>query len=916
MSNVRVSLTTCVVNNAVGSSIANPSLIPQVLARARTDSSGYYKFGNAVPAGEYSVTFHYCVNQIIIGSGGGGGGTTDDTTGFAANPCYTGSKIWTGSVYEGTDVYSNLDADSNANPATGATFCKSYGEGEEDLDINAGMLYVPRTGAPTVSLSPSEAPVTSMPIVPGSTLAPTGIPTGRPTVAVTASPSVRPSVVSSEEPSASPSLAPSVSADPSASPSASPSMSAQPSGSPSVTPSTTPSAEPTPVASDSPSVAPTVNPSARPSSNPTTSFPPTPAPSAPPTRAGDQYGPETTENLVMNIRGIDAIEDEKAWEDVTAQHVMDFFNIDNPDEKAFDVTALIDVTAQIDVTDQSAGSFGRRARDLVEVRVRTRALQTGKNLEVTYNQRSLWKTPDDPTLVNGEYIASKPFATRVAIESYIRSLKALSPYYDDITSIGSIRIDPPAPAPVEKTPPPPKEDDKTMLYIIIGVCCGGALLLFIIGAFIYRRRKERRENEYLEEVGNGPQSSMRDLESGAGGPVVDSGGSGSMSSSSSGNSSNIKSRSSASASYSSQDSATRGDTVSPLIAKARTGSEEMINVSAPAGKLGVIVDTPPEGGPAYVCEIKDTCPIIDQIHLEDKIIAVDDEDVQQMTAVNVSKLLARKARNPERKITVLREKDSFSSNVSSGSRGGAAPLTTSPSGESVTSAEAVKPDYDNKDEWLHINAPEGKLGVVLVTPEPPESGPAYVFNIRDDSPLVGKVHLGDKVMAVDDEDVREMTAINVSKLLGSKSNNKDRKISVYRDSEASSSMGGSIVEPTLPSASQDSSTDKDGSGGSSHESSQNESAAGSSAAAPSSSEQRMEIIAPAGKLGVVVDSPPEGGSAYVSDIKEESPIRGEIRLGDKIMSVDGEDVSKLKAIHVSSEYYPGNFALCVDVFFN
>ena len=491
MSHVRVSLTTCVVNNAVGSSIANPSLIPQVLARARTDSSGYYKFGNAVPAGEYSVTFHYCVNQIIIGSGGGGGGTTDDTTGFAANPCYTGSKIWTGSVYEGTDVYSNLDADSNANPATGATFCKSYGEGEEDLDINAGMLYVPRTGAPTVSLSPSEAPVTSMPIVPGSTLAPTGIPTGRPTVAVTASPSVRPSVVSSEEPSASPSLAPSVSADPSASPSASPSMSAQPSGSPSVTPSTTPSAEPTPVASDSPSVAPTVNPSARPSSNPTTSFPPTPAPSAPPTRAGDQYGPETTENLVMNIRGIDAIEDEKAWEDVTAQHVMDFFNIDNPDEKAFDVTALIDVTAQIDVTDQSAGSFGRRARDLVEVRVRTRALQTGKNLEVTYNQRSLWKTPDDPTLVNGEYIASKPFATRVAIESYIRSLKALSPYYDDITSIGSIRIDPPAPAPVEKTPPPPKEDDKTMLYIIIGVCCGGALLLFIIGAFIYRRRKER-----------------------------------------------------------------------------------------------------------------------------------------------------------------------------------------------------------------------------------------------------------------------------------------------------------------------------------------------------------------------------------------------------------------------------------------
>ena len=57
-----------------------------------------------------------------------------------------------------------------------------------------------------------------------------------------------------------------------------------------------------------------------------------------------------------------------------------------------------------------------------------------------------------------------------------------------------------------------------------------------------------------------------------------------------------------------------------------------------------------------------------------------------------------------------------------------------------------------------------------------------------------------------------------------------------------------------------------------------------------------------GKLGVVVDSPPGGGAAYVSEVKDDSPLRNKIKLGDRITAVDGEDVRGLKAIHVSSEY--------------
>mmetsp|Transcript_10176 Transcript_10176/g.18573 ORF Transcript_10176/g.18573 Transcript_10176/m.18573 type:complete len:221 (-) Transcript_10176:809-1471(-) len=69
-----------------------------------------------------------------------------------------------------------------------------------------------------------------------------------------------------------------------------------------------------------------------------------------------------------------------------------------------------------------------------------------------------------------------------------------------------------------------------------------------------------------------------------------------------------------------------------------------------------------------------------------------------------------------------------------------------------------------------------------------------------------------------------------------------------------------------------------------------------------SSETKINIVAPSGKLGLVIDDPPAGGgssSAYVCNIKEESPIKDGIRLGDKIVAINDVDVSNMKAVHVS-----------------
>jgi len=82
-----------------------------------------------------------------------------------------------------------------------------------------------------------------------------------------------------------------------------------------------------------------------------------------------------------------------------------------------------------------------------------------------------------------------------------------------------------------------------------------------------------------------------------------------------------------------------------------------------------------------------------------------------------------------------------------------------------------------QEEVLHIFAPPGKLGVVIDTPD---DGAPVVHAVKETSVVVDKVMVGDKLMAVDDEDVRTLTAIKVSKLISRKSANPSRKLTILR----------------------------------------------------------------------------------------------------------------------------------------
>ncbi|KAL3810275.1 hypothetical protein ACHAXA_008643, partial [Cyclostephanos tholiformis] len=81
--------------------------------------------------------------------------------------------------------------------------------------------------------------------------------------------------------------------------------------------------------------------------------------------------------------------------------------------------------------------------------------------------------------------------------------------------------------------------------------------------------------------------------------------------------------------------------------------EIIIDVYAPAGKLGVVIDTPNDSAPT-IHAVKETSPIVDKVRVGDKLVAVDDEDVRAMTAMKVSKLISKKGNNPSRKLTIIR----------------------------------------------------------------------------------------------------------------------------------------------------------------------------------------------------------------------------------------------------------------------
>mmetsp|Transcript_18697 Transcript_18697/g.52000 ORF Transcript_18697/g.52000 Transcript_18697/m.52000 type:complete len:198 (-) Transcript_18697:172-765(-) len=81
--------------------------------------------------------------------------------------------------------------------------------------------------------------------------------------------------------------------------------------------------------------------------------------------------------------------------------------------------------------------------------------------------------------------------------------------------------------------------------------------------------------------------------------------------------------------------------------------EERYDVVAPAGKLGMVIDTP-NGGSPVVHAIKETSVLAERVHVGDRLLSVDGEDCTGMTAMQVSKLISLKSEKPSRVLVFVR----------------------------------------------------------------------------------------------------------------------------------------------------------------------------------------------------------------------------------------------------------------------
>lgn len=77
----------------------------------------------------------------------------------------------------------------------------------------------------------------------------------------------------------------------------------------------------------------------------------------------------------------------------------------------------------------------------------------------------------------------------------------------------------------------------------------------------------------------------------------------------------------------------------------------LYDVFAPAGPIGIVVDTTKDG--PCVHSLKPTSPMLGLINPGDLIVGLDDEDTRGMTAATLTRLMARKSNQKERKITLL-----------------------------------------------------------------------------------------------------------------------------------------------------------------------------------------------------------------------------------------------------------------------
>lgn len=366
------------------------------------------------------------------------------------------------------------------------------------------------------------------------------------------------------------------------------------------------------------------------------------------------------------------------WENAHSEHVTRYF-----EQERDDVT---DVTVKTRFVSQDPPYLTEEDMDEDGSMRRQRSLEVD-DLTINFEQTVSYRIDNVSTTLLPEEFVKEPFKKLYLRNDYIDILKAKNSeafgMVETCSNIRKLETDPPTVAPSAEN------GSNTLIIILSASGTVGALLIMFIGYIFWRRRRYRDDLRYDNEMSAEKNSSQVGDEASLETPAPKLGvyssaeslvgyedkslatvdydyskafaGDASLSSAGgtlgeftrgTGATPNSQSRSGrqpGASLFSTEDSFT-GPSDSP---NTPPYQETLVHVYAPAGKLGVVIDTPNDGAPV-VHAIKDSSVIADKLRVGDRLVSVDDEDVRSMTAIKVSKMISRKANNPTRKLTVIR----------------------------------------------------------------------------------------------------------------------------------------------------------------------------------------------------------------------------------------------------------------------
>lgn len=350
------------------------------------------------------------------------------------------------------------------------------------------------------------------------------------------------------------------------------------------------------------------------------------------------------------------------WVDVTAAHIRKEI-VDKMEEMLPDEFSKVGVS--IDLTEQLPPYEGRRLR----------RLQVDEE-ELTFNAVISIESRIDEHDVNSYILGA--FDTKKEEDEYINSLMAtMDEAFENLVSVSVA----PAKTITELNYPPagdgsPGRTDTATIGIIVGLVVVGIAGFGLAGYVLYSRRRRGTKKTPTSSLDEDPNDyhygdeidiGTRDEVSTLGDPIPPG-----MRNEFLGEDAAFSATTdSLTADYDFQKAYRNGQ---PSVVDSHTGSDPSsflakdditleaeyqneaqtrFEVEAPAGLLGLVLETSEDGVPV-VHAIKESSCLAGQVQVGDRLVCVDDEDVTSMLASSVSRLIASKKDHPVRRFAFTR----------------------------------------------------------------------------------------------------------------------------------------------------------------------------------------------------------------------------------------------------------------------